>query len=89
MFDMLGFEGTSAALNEKLKAGDLPGLAACITDEMLQEFTVESTWDGLADALRAKYDGIANRLILYFGEEFFGQNPTSLAKFGEVAAALH
>ena len=89
MFDMLGFDGTSAALNEKLKAGDLPGMAACINDEMLEEFTVESTWDGLADALRDKYDGIADRLILYFGEEFYAQDEKSLAKFGEVAAALH
>ena len=89
MFDMLGFDGTSAALNEKLKAGDLPGMAACITDEMLEEFTVEATWDGLADALHAKYDGTADRLILYFGEEFYAQDEKSLAKFGEVAAALH
>ncbi len=89
MFDMLGFDGTSAALNEKLKAGDLAGMAACITDEMLDHFTVESTWDGLADALGEKYDGIADRLILYFAEEYFAADPSSLERFGKAAAALH
>ncbi len=89
MFDMLGFDGTSAALNDRLKAGDLVGMASLITDEMLEHYTVESTWDGLADALGDKYDGIADRLILYFAEDFFAQDPSSLARFGAVASALH
>src|SRR5690606_36030008 len=29
-FDDLGFDGTSARINEKMKAGDLPGMAALI-----------------------------------------------------------
>lgn len=89
MFDMLGFEGTSAAINDKLKAGDLPGMAALITDEMLEHYALESTWDGLADALATKYDGIADRLVLYFAEEMYRADPKVLARFGEVAAALH
>ncbi|MDZ7674904.1 MAG: TIGR03617 family F420-dependent LLM class oxidoreductase [Acidimicrobiales bacterium] len=88
MFDMLGFEGTSAALNDKLKAGDLPGMAACITDEMLEHYAIETTWDGLADALREKYDGIGDRLILYFAEEMYRNDPSYLDRFGEVATAL-
>ena len=39
-FDDLGFEGTSAKLNEHLKAGDLAAMAATITDEMLEHFAV-------------------------------------------------
>lgn len=88
MFDMLGYEGTSSAINDKLKAGDMPGMAALITDEMLQHFAVEATWDDLADVLRAKYDGIADRLVLYFAEEMHQGDPASLARMGEVAAAL-
>ena len=88
MFDMLGFEGTSAALNEKLKAGDLPGMAALIADDMLEHFAVEASWDGLADALSDKYDGIADRLVLYFADEMFAADPSSLTRFGAVAAAL-
>ena len=39
-FDDLGFEGTSAKLNEHLKAGDLDAMAATITDDMLEHFAV-------------------------------------------------
>lgn len=88
MFDMLGFDDTSARINEKLKAGDLPGMAALITDEMLDHYAVTSTWDDLASALADKYDGIADRLILYFAEEAAAADPNALARFGEVAAAL-
>ena len=89
MFDMLGFDGTSAALNQRLKAGDLAGMAALITDEMLSHFAVESDWDDLAAALRDKYDGVADRLVLYFAEEMHGSDPDALARFGTVAAQLH
>ncbi len=89
MFDMLGFEGTSAALNERLKAGDLPGMAALITDDMLAHFAVESTWDDLPAALAEKYEGVADRLVLYFGEEMRQADPDGFRRLGEVAAALH
>ena len=40
-------------------------MAAQITDDHIATFATESTWDGLADALAAKYDGIASRIVLY------------------------
>jgi hypothetical protein len=40
-------------------------MAAQITDEHIATFATESTWDGLADALIEKYDGIATRIVLY------------------------
>ena len=89
MFDMLGFDGTSATLNERLKAGDIPGMAACITDEMLEHFAVRASWDDLADRLRDRYDGVADRLVLYFAEAFAAADPKNLERFGEVARALH
>ncbi len=88
IFDMLGFEGTSAALNQRLKAGDLPGMAALITDEMLEHFAVEATWAELAPRLHDKYDGVADRLVLYFAEEMHRADPASLDRFGVVAAEL-
>jgi probable F420-dependent oxidoreductase len=88
MFDMLGFDGTSATLNERLKAGDLAGMAALITDEMLDHFAVEASWADLADVLADKYDRVADRLVLYFAEEMFRTDAASLERFGRVAAAL-
>jgi probable F420-dependent oxidoreductase len=84
-FDMLGFEGTSARLNERLKAGDVAGMADLISDEMLAEFTVESSWDELADRLVERYEGVASRLILYFSDAMRRRDPSAFARLGEVA----
>jgi alkanesulfonate monooxygenase SsuD/methylene tetrahydromethanopterin reductase-like flavin-dependent oxidoreductase (luciferase family) len=65
IWDEAGFEGTTARIREKQKAGDFAGMAAQITDDHIAAFATESTWDGLADALTAKYAGIATRLVLY------------------------
>ena len=51
IWDEAGFEGTTARIREKQKAGDFEGMAAQITDDHIATFAIESTWDGLADAL--------------------------------------
>ena len=65
IWDEAGFEGTTARIREKQKAGDFKGMAAQITDEHIAMFATESMWDGLADVLIEKYDGIATRIVLY------------------------
>ncbi|OSC43326.1 LLM class F420-dependent oxidoreductase [Mycobacterium decipiens] len=65
IWDEAGFEGTTARIREKQKAGDFTGMAAQITDEHIAAFATESTWDALADALTKKFAGIATRLVLY------------------------
>ena len=87
-FDDLGFEGTSARLNERLKAGDVGGMAALITDEMLEHFTVAAPWDDMADALRSRYGGVASRLVTYLGEESIEADPRNAGRWGEIARAL-
>jgi alkanesulfonate monooxygenase SsuD/methylene tetrahydromethanopterin reductase-like flavin-dependent oxidoreductase (luciferase family) len=84
IWDEAGFEGTTARIREKQKAGDFAGMAAQITDEHIAVFATESTWDGLADALRAKYGGIATRLALYsaLGDD------ERFERYGEVARRL-
>jgi probable F420-dependent oxidoreductase len=87
-FDDLGFEGTSARLNERLKAGDLAGMAALITDEMLDYFAVVAPWDELAAALDKRYRGVASRLVMYLAEESIASDPSALDRWGEVARAV-
>jgi probable F420-dependent oxidoreductase len=65
VFELHGWPGTSERLHELQRAGDLAGMAATITDEMLEVYSLETTWDGLADALHAKYDGVASRVVMY------------------------
>lgn len=84
IWDEAGFEGTTARIREKQKAGDFAGMAAQITDDHIAAFATESTWDGLADALTAKYAGLATRLVLYNAladSEWF-------ERYGEVARRL-
>ena len=58
-FDDLGFEGTSARLNNLFKSGDLEGMAATITDEILDHFAVVGRWDEIADRLVERYRPMA------------------------------
>lgn len=87
-FDDLGFEGTSARINERLKAGDLAGMAALITDEMLDHYAVICPWDELADTLLARYQGVASRLVMYLAEQSIRSDPSALGRWGEVARAV-
>ena len=65
IWDEAGFEGTTARIREKQNAGDFSGMASQITDDHIATFATESTWDGLAEALIDKYEGIASRIVLY------------------------
>ena len=84
IWDQAGFDGTTARIREKQKAGDFAGMAAQITDEHIAVFATESTWDGLAAALREKYDAIAGRLVLYNALA----DPERIERYGEVAQQL-
>ncbi len=81
IWDEAGFEGTTARIREKQKAGDIAGMAAQITDEHIAALAVESTWDGLADALIGRYGDVADRLVLY---NALG-DPDRSERYGEVA----
>ena len=84
IWDQAGFDGTTARIREKQKAGDFAGMAAQITDEHIAVFATESTWDGLAAALREKYDALATRLVLYNALA----DPERIERYGEVARQL-
>jgi probable F420-dependent oxidoreductase len=88
VFDLHGWGGTSDRLHELQRTGDLAGMAATITDEMLDVYTVTATWDDLADVLVERYSGIADRLVMYSATESWGQDGGRLARWREVAAAF-
>jgi probable F420-dependent oxidoreductase len=85
IWDEAGFEGTTARIRQRQKAGDFAGMAAEITDDHLATFCTESTWDGLADALIAKYDGIATRLVMYSAAF---EPADTLPRYGEIARRI-
>jgi hypothetical protein len=87
-FDLLGFEGTTQRLRERQKAGDMAGMAEVISDEILQHYTVEASWDEIADRLVERYEGRANRLIIYTAGMDYARDPSSIDRWGAVAKAV-
>lgn len=84
ILDEAGFEGTTARIREKQKAGDPAGMAAQITDEHLCAFVTESRWDTLADDLIAKYGTLADRLVIYSS----ATDVENLERYGQVAQEI-
>jgi len=87
-FDDLGFEGTTAKLGALMKAGDVGGMAEAITDEMLDHFALVARWDDMADALIARYGGMASRVVSYLTMGDIAESPDHLARWGEIARAV-
>lgn len=87
-FDDLGFEGTSALLNQHLKARDIAAMVDTISDEMLDHFAVVGRWDEIADKLRDRYQDTAARLVMYLGEDSIRRTPSDIDRWAEIARAV-
>ena len=87
VFEHHGYGGLSDALHERQREGDIQGMAALITDEILQHYYVEAGWDELADALVERYADLAPsvRLMSYTAINQYQKNPDVLDRWGEVA----
>ena len=87
-FDDLGFEGVSAKLNERLKAGDVDGMAALITDEMLDHFAIVGPWDEIAERIVDRYHGRAERIISYLTHDDIEHRPDNIDGWAAIARAV-
>lgn len=63
-----GWQDLAPRLHRKSVEGDWQGMAALITDEMVETYAVTATWAGLGPALRARYAGLLDRLAVYSPE---------------------
>jgi len=88
IFDQIGFEGTTARIRERQKAGDIAGMAAVIGDDLLRHFVVRGSWDELPSLIVDRLGGIATRAIAYFAGMGWQQHPEWQAHWGQVAAAI-
>src|SRR5206468_8305105 len=60
-----GWGETCYRLNEKAAQGDWSGMASLITDEMLEGYAVQGTFDEVPGLLKKKYGGVIDRLSFY------------------------
>lgn len=65
LFEVHGRHDMTARLQAAARSGDQSKVAAGVDDELLDAFAVTSSWDGLADALLRRFDGLADRIFPY------------------------
>lgn len=74
IFEQLGFEGTTARIRERQRARDLAGMAAEVSDELLDHFVVTGLRNELADRILERYE-LATRVVSYFGDLDWTHDP--------------
>ena len=77
-----GWEGLLPELHEKSMQGDWKGMAALITDEMLDILAVCGTWETIGGKLRERYTGLLDRIALYTPYEL-SFDPSRLAHLAQ------
>ncbi len=60
-----GWEGVVPELHQRSLAGEWKEMASLITDEMLDTFAVNGTYDNIGTVLRERYTGLVDRVSLY------------------------
>ena len=65
VMDFHGWGETAEKLSGFAAKGEWAEMPMLITDEMLDEFCLRTTTENLASALKARYEGLADRLTLY------------------------
>lgn len=88
VFDLHGWGDTTDRLREHQAKGDWGAMAGEITDEMLEVYAVESEWDGIADAVLARYGGLVDRTFSYLSAGAWRASPEAAERWREVARAV-
>jgi probable F420-dependent oxidoreductase len=65
VMDLHGWAGVAEKLSAHAAKGEWMEMPMLITDEMLKEFCLVTEEDNLADELKKRYEGIADRLSIY------------------------
>jgi probable F420-dependent oxidoreductase len=83
VLDAHGWGDVCLRLSEKAAKGEWDAMARDITDEMLREFAVIGSPDEVSGMLKAKYDGLLDRLMFYHADRP-GQHEARWRKIIEV-----
>jgi probable F420-dependent oxidoreductase len=88
IFEQLDREDTTDLIRERQRAGDIPGMAAEIDDDLLGNFITEGTWDDIADKIVAKYGGLATRVVSYFTGSDVVRDAEAFERWGRLAGRV-
>ncbi|SNT47592.1 TIGR03617 family F420-dependent LLM class oxidoreductase [Rhodococcoides kyotonense] len=65
LFELYGEGDRAAALQTRARAGDWDGMTSLITDELLQEFSVDGAPNQLTGLLLERFSGVVDRVAIY------------------------
>ena len=88
VFETHGWHGVSENLHALQRAGDVAGMAAAVTDDMLDVLAITATWDDLAAKLLERYAGAADRIVMYFSGSGWREDASTFGRWAEVARAV-
>jgi probable F420-dependent oxidoreductase len=89
VFETHGWDDLQPRLNRLFAAKDRAGMAAAISDEVLDTLTVSAPWDGLARAMMDRYRGVATRVVAYSAVSTWREDTDAVERWTEVAADFH
>ncbi|MEZ4290851.1 MAG: LLM class flavin-dependent oxidoreductase [Myxococcota bacterium] len=89
VFEHHGYAGLSDELYERQKRGDVPGMLAAVTDDVLDHYVVTSSWNDLGPTLVARYRDIGPnvRVTSYTAADGWS-DPAMREKWSHVARAM-
>jgi len=87
VFETHGFHGLADHLHARQREGDFAGMAAAVTDDVLDNYIVEANWSDLGGALVDRYRGLAPnvRIMTYTASQQLASDPDVLDKWSDVA----
>ncbi len=84
IFDSLGWPGVGERLNALQRAGSLDQMLKTVTDEMLDELAVTSTWEDLPRRLVSRFGDTADDVVCYSVFDHWDDEPDALARWQDV-----
>ncbi|MGZ4677267.1 MAG: TIGR03617 family F420-dependent LLM class oxidoreductase [Acidimicrobiia bacterium] len=93
VFEQIGHPGTTEALRAAQKTGDMAGMSAVITDDIVDHFMVEGPWGEMPDRITDRMAplvarGLDVQPVLYHAGMTYRRDEPTFRRFGELAAAL-
>ena len=61
-----GFEGLGKKLSAMARVGEIEEMAARVPDALMAEVSISSDFGSLGPALKARYDGLVQRIATYY-----------------------
>jgi len=89
VFEHHGFGGLSDELHARQKRGDLEGMTALVSDDVLDHYIVTSNWNDLAGTLVDRYRGLAPRVrVTSYTAADNWSDPAEREKWTQVAQGM-